>query len=236
MKTPLSESKLREVEEILSYHFTDTALLVQALTHSSYSKEMKQKGIQAEHYERLEFLGDAVLEVVTSEMLFHQFDWDEGKLTKKRAAIVCEESLSYIAAKLGLGDYLILSTGEEKTGGRKRSSILCDLVEALIGAVYLDGGMKEAKDLIGRMVFSHLKDNPAVSGKDYKTVLQEKIQAEGGEAPYYRVISEEGPPHKRIFTVELLISGKAVAEGTGSSKKQAQQAAAEEALRLLYSR
>ncbi|MBO4888771.1 MAG: ribonuclease III [Firmicutes bacterium] len=236
MKTPLSESKLRKVEEILSYHFTDTALLVQALTHSSYSKEMKQKGIEAEHYERLEFLGDAVLEVVTSEMLFHQFDWDEGKLTKKRASIVCEESLSYIAAKLGLGEYLILSTGEEKTGGRKRPSILCDLVEALIGAVYLDGGMKEAKELIGRMVFSHLKDNPAVSGKDYKTVLQEKIQAEGTEAPVYKVICEEGPPHKRIFTVELLIGGKAVTEGTGSSKKQAQQAAAEEALRLLYSR
>ena len=235
MKAFLDETRIRQIETILSYHFSDPKLLVQALTHSSFSKEMKQKSIDIENYERLEFLGDAVLEVVTSEMLFHQFDWDEGKLTKKRASIVCEESLSYFAGILGLNQYLILSVGEEKTGGRKRPSILCDMVEALIGAVYLDGGMKEAKELIGRIVFSHLKDNPAVTGKDYKTVLQEKIQAEGGAAPQYRVIAEDGPPHARVFTVELVIDEKAITQGIGNSKKQAQQAAAQEALRLLYS-
>ncbi len=234
MKEPLDETKIRQVETILAYHFRDPGLLIQALTHSSYSKEMKQKAIEVENYERLEFLGDAVLEVVTSEMLFHQFDWDEGKLTRKRASIVCEESLSYIAGLHGLNRFLILSAGEEKTGGRKRPSILCDLVEALIGAVYLDGGMKEAKDLIGRMVFAHLKENPAITGKDYKTILQEKVQGGGGEAPVYRVIKEDGPPHERVFTVELLLDGKAVTTGIGNSKKQAQQAAAQEALRLLY--
>ena len=234
MKAPFSGTKIQEIEAILSYHFSNADLLFQALTHSSYSKEMKQRSIEVENYERLEFLGDAVLEVVTSEMLFHQFDWDEGKLTRKRASIVCEESLAYIAGILGLGEFLLLGTGEEKTGGRKRPSILCDVVEALIGAVYLDGGMKEAKELIGRIVFAHLRDNPALTGKDYKTVLQEKVQSRGGEAPTYRVIAQDGPPHERVFTVELLIDGRAVAKGIGTSKKLAQQAAAEEAIRLLY--
>ena len=222
----MNEQKRRALEEIIGYRFQSPALLCQAMTHSSYSKEMKQKAQDIPHYERLEFLGDAVLELVTSEMLYEKFGWDEGKLTKKRAAIVCEESLSYIAKELSLGDYLVLSRGEDKTGGRMRPSILCDVVESLIGAVYLDGGMEKARDLIYRLVFTRLKDNPSVSGKDYKTLLQEKVQAEGTPAPVYRVISEDGPPHRRVFTVELLIGGEVAATGIGTSKKQAEQEAA----------
>ena len=236
MSRYLSKQEIRELEEILRYHFRDARLLSQALTHSSYSREQSQTGKTVPDYERLEFLGDAVLELCTSDMLFHRFDWTEGKLTRQRANIVCEESLSFVAEKLSLGKYLILSYGEEKTGGRQRPSILCDIVESIIGAVYLDGGMEEARSLIQRILYHHLDEIPSVRGTDHKSALQELVQAEGKQAPSYQVILEEGPPHNRVFTVEITVDGHAICRAAGHSKKQAEQNAALQAIQLLYSK
>lgn len=234
MSRSLNNRQIEELQKILGYRFNDPGLLSQALTHSSYSREQAQRGSDVPDYERLEFLGDAVLELMTSELLFHRYDWPEGKLTRQRARIVCEESLSYVAKMLGLPGYLILSHGEEKTGGRQRPSILCDIVESVIGAVYLDGGLEEARKLIGRILYDHLDEIPAVYGRDHKTVLQELLQGEGKEPPAYEVIREEGPPHARIFTVSLSIGEEVVSSASGHSKKQAEQNAALEAIGLLY--
>lgn len=229
MKTSLTEQRLTEFEQILDYRFQNRKWLRQALTHSSYSREQQQK---TEDYERLEFLGDAVLELCTSRMLFERYDWPEGKLTKTRAKIVCEASLSYVARALSFGEFIVMSYGEEKTGGRSRDSILCDVMEAVIGAVYLDGGMEEAQNLIGRLIYSRLEEIPNRRQTDYKSMLQELLQGKGKEKPQYKVVAEDGPPHDRSFETELYLDGKAVCRGRGKSKKQAAQQAAETAVTL----
>ena len=230
MKARLTEKQLDRFEELIEYRFQNRKWLRQALTHSSYSKEQQQK---VADYERLEFLGDAVLELCTSKMLFEKYDWPEGKLTKTRAKIVCEASLSYVARALSFGEFILMSYGEDKTGGRDRDSILCDVVEAVIGAVYLDGGLDESWALIDRLLFSRLEEIPNQRQTDYKSALQELLQGKGKDKPDYKVVAEEGPPHDRIFITELWLDGKAVCRGEGKSKKQAAQQAAEKALKRL---
>lgn len=221
---------LQQVQRIIGYEFRQPALLQQALTHSSYTGEGKEHG---HNYERLEFLGDAVLEIVTSEWLYQRYNWPEGQLTQRRAQIVCETSLAYVARRYGLGQYLYMSKGEEKTGGRDRSSILCDVVEAIIGAVYLDASLAEARQLIERMILQHDRELPGEKQKNSKTVLQELLQAQGRERPEYRTVAEEGQPHDRTFRVELYQDNRLISRGAGRSKKEAEQEAASRALALL---
>ena len=230
MKARLTEKQLDQFEGLIEYRFKNRKWLRQALTHSSYSKEQQQT---VADYERLEFLGDAVLELCPSKMLFEKYDWPEGKLTKTRAKIVCEASLSYVARALSFGEFILMSYGEEKTGGRDRDSILCDVVEAVIGAVYLDGGLDESWALIQRLLFSRLEEIPNQRQTDYKSALQELLQGKGKEKPEYKVVAEEGPPHDRVFITELWLDGKAMSRGEGKSKKQAAQQAAEKALKRL---
>ena len=234
-----SRARLASLEKLIGYEFKDKSLIAQALTHSSFSREeqaqLGKKAALHPDYERLEFLGDAVLELTTSRMLYDKYDWPEGKLTKTRAKIVCEASLSAIARKLGLGDYLVLGHGEEKTGGRERDSILCDIVESVIGAVYLDAGLGEAEKLIERILFAHLDELPDQPTTDYKSVLQEKLQGEGKPTPEYKVALEYGPPHDRTFVIDLYLEGKRISRAEGHSKKQAAQEAAHEAIMILES-
>ena len=221
---------LAAFQQVIGYSFDNPALLRQALTHSSVGGD---NGQMAPNYERLEFLGDAVLEVVTSEWLYHRHNWAEGQLTRRRAEIVCEPSLAYIARLYEFGKYMYMNHGEEKTGGRDRSSILCDVVEAVIGAVYLDSSLEEAKALIERLILAHEKELPRERTKDSKSALQEYLQAKGKELPEYRTVGEEGQPHDRTFTVELCLDGTCVSCGVGKSKKEAEQAAAAKAMAIL---
>ncbi len=224
---------LDELESIIGYRFRNRAFLLQAVTHSSYKQE---QGAPAD-YERLEFLGDAVLELSASEYLFARYpDEEEGALTRHRARMVCEPSLAYVAECMGYGQYVRFSAGEEKTGGRSRASILCDVCEAIIGAVYLDGGLDEARALIGRTVFSREAELPGERKKDSKTLLQEYVQQFGQNLPLYTVIAEEGQPHERSYTVELSYRNEVLSSGRGRSKKAAEQDAAETALTVLKQR
>lgn len=222
--------ELTELEEKIGYHFKDKTLLQQALTHSSYANEKKIR--RNGDYERLEFLGDAVLELITSEFLFAENpDMPEGKLTKLRSSMVCEPALAYCAKELFLGDYICLGKGEESTGGRKRESITSDVMEALIGAIYLDGGFGAAKSHIHQFVLSDLENK--ILFYDSKTVLQEIIQTKPGQALEYELISESGPDHDKTFVVQALLNGRKVGDGEGRTKKAAEQKAAYEAILLL---
>lgn len=223
-------NKLTEFEEIIGYRFTDTSLLKTALTHSSYSNENRSKKIKFN--ERLEFLGDSVLSLVVSRYIFENYpDLPEGMLTKIRASVVCEHSLWECASNIEMGKFMILGHGEEMTGGRSRMSILADAFEALIAAIYLDGGFDTAREwVLGQLYDSIIR---AVGGnyfKDYKTALQEYVQAEGHERIEYNVVGESGPDHKKIFTVEVSLDGKVFGVGDGNSKKRAEQNAAQQAL------
>jgi len=217
---------MTDLENNIGYTFKNKTLLETALTHSSYKNERNLK----ECYERLEFLGDSVLGMLTAEMLFAtNLNLSEGELTKRRAMIVCEPSLVNAANILELGTFLRVGKGEENTGGRQRPSILADLVEAVLAAVYLDGGLENARILAKTHIF------PATLQKtvtDYKTILQEKAQNRGEQVSYH-LIGEEGPPHKKRFTAEARIEGKPMGSGTGTSKKEAEQAAAQCALERL---
>ena len=218
------EKRLHALETILKYTFTDTTLLQMAVTHSSYAHEYLED--ESFYNERLEFLGDAVLELAVSGRLYKTMVEQEGDLSRRRSQIVCEPSLAYIARKLSLGQFLYLSRGEEKNGGRGRNSILSDLVEAIIGAMYLDGGYDAAFAFIDREILSCLDEIDEHREKDYKTMLQEIIQAKGLPAPEYSLAAMEGPPHARIFTMQAVVEGKSLAEGQGRTKKEAEQHAA----------
>lgn len=218
---------INELEDKIGYQFKDKQLLEQALTHSSYANERKINA--KDHYERLEFLGDAVLELVCSDFLFRTYSTlPEGKLTKMRASIVCEQALAARAADIGLADFMLLGKGEEATGGRKRDSIVSDVMEAVIGAVYLDGGLEEAESCIKRVVISHLDGQQVVD--DSKTLLQEYVQGVLKKGYYYEVIGESGPEHDKLFEVEVKLDGKPVGRGQGKTKKAAEQKAAYVAL------
>ena len=218
---------LNKLEEALGYHYHDRSLLRMALSHSSYANETYKDPLRS--YERLEFLGDAILGFVAAEYLFRTFpDKLEGELTRIRAELVCEKNLSAVAEELRLGDYLLLGNGEEQGGGRHRSGILCDAMESLIAAAYLDSGFSEAKGIIYRLILPKLKG--LAGSHDYKTELQELIQQKKGQVLQYQVLEESGPDHCKEFLVQVLLNGQEIGRGTGTSKKRAEQAAASYAL------
>ncbi len=226
-------NKLRELEEIIGYRFENQALLKTALTHSSYANENRNKKIL--YNERLEFLGDSVLSLIVSNYLFENYkNLPEGGLTKVRATVVCERSLWECAQKIELGKFLILGKGEELTGGRTKVSILADAYEALIAAIYLDGGLSVTREwLLGQLYDTIVA---AVGGKtfvDFKTALQEKVQANGSAEIVYTVVSESGPDHLKSFVIEVSLDGKVMGFGEGNSKKSAEQMAARDALSKL---
>ncbi len=219
-------SRLQEFQEQIGYRFSDERLLEQALTHSSYANERHMK--RYKNNERLEFLGDAVLEIVSSEFLYRSYPQEpEGDLTRKRASLVCEPTLAMCTETIHLGDYLMLGKGEDLTGGRKRKSILSDAMEAVIGAIYLDGGFAEAKAFIHRFILNDVEKKQLFH--DSKTLLQERVQ-EHHEQVEYVLIREEGPDHDKNFTVEVRLNGQTLAVGEGHTKKAAEQEAAYRAL------
>lgn len=219
--------KMAQLEQKICYFFGDKQLLRQALTHSSYANE--QKINKFADYERLEFLGDAVLELVSSDYIFRENpDMSEGRMTKYRSSIVCEPALAYCAREIGLEEYILLGKGEEATGGRSRDSIISDVMEAVIGAIYLDSGMEAARSFIHRYVLSDLEHKQLFY--DAKTILQEEIQRDNKGTLHYELVREEGPEHDKTFVVEAMVGDVRVGSGTGHSKKAAEQQAAYEAL------
>lgn len=222
-------AKLKEFQEKIGYTFRNEGLLRQALTHSSYANEKYMKKLSDN--ERLEFLGDAVLELSSSEFLYkHYEELPEGKLTTLRASIVCEPTLALCTEPLNLGDYLFLGKGEDLTGGRKRKSILSDALEAVIGAIYLDGGFTNAKEFVEKFILTDIEHKKLFY--DSKTILQEVVQEEH-EKLVYELVEESGPDHNKSFTVQAVIDGKKLSTGTGHTKKAAEQEAAYKALLLL---
>ncbi len=229
----LPESSLRDVQEKIDYHFQNIELLREALTHKSFANEQQSENSLAN--ERLEFLGDAVLELVITHILMERFrDYSEGKLSRLRAAIVNKEGLSYIAHTFGLGSYILLGRGEEANRGRTKKSILANVYEAIIAAVYYDGGYQKVFDLIERH-FARLIDKAEQKGffSDYKSRLQEYSQAALGAVPDYILTSEEGPDHEKMFEVHVSINGTHYETGWGSNKKAAEQEAAKKTLKRL---
>ena len=217
---------MKVFEQNIQYTFKDKSLLTLALTHSSYAHESKN---HIEYNERLEFLGDAVLQLVTSEKLYKENpNMPEGKMSKTRAALVCEDALANYSKQIELGRFMFLGKGEDNTGGRERPSILADAFEALIGAIFLDGGIAPAKKFILRFL-----NDKNLHMQDYKTLLQEIIQQNPGERLSYIVVKEEGPDHDKSFTVEVHLNSNPIGHGAGKSKKQAEQQAAKEALGLM---
>ena len=223
---------MRELEKKLGYEFKDRALLERAMVHSSYANENRQLGLECN--ERLEFLGDSVLGLAVARHLFLSFPgMPEGRMTRLRAELVCEQSLYSVAQRLGLGKYLMLGRGEEMTGGRERQSILADCVEAVIAAMYLDGGMDVATEFISRMILADLDPGAHAASGDHKTELQELIQRRSGQVLAYELVGESGPDHCKTFTARVTLNGVAIGEGEGRSKKEAEQAAACRALEEL---
>ena len=222
---------IAKFEEIIGYTFKDKQLIRQAFSHSSYANENKHPNGSNE---RLEFLGDSVLSIVVSDYLYkHLTSVAEGDLTKLRASLVCEKSLHIFAKQIDLGDFLLLGKGEENTGGRERPSILADAFEAVIAAIYLDGGMEAARKHILRFIPDDLEHDAKKAFSDFKTVLQEVVQKNPEEKVEYVLIGEEGPDHNKRFVVEVMLNSQVIGKGKGRSKKEAEQLAAKEALELM---
>ena len=213
------------LKEKFNISFKNKALLMEAMTHSSYANEHKEmKGI---YNERIEFLGDAVLELTISDWLFRQFPhFQEGQLTKLRAQIVCEDSLSLLAKECSLNEYLLLGKGETLSGGREKPAILCDVFEAFIGALYLDKGVNEVQRFLNLVVIPKIKNGRYELITDFKTELQEYLQQNGPVHIRYELVKEEGPSHDKIFTVQLIVDGKKYKTASGKTKKAAEQMAA----------
>jgi len=218
---------LKELEGKIGYKFDDFTLFTKAMIHSSYANEKKLGKLGCN--ERLEFLGDAVLELISSDYLYARFTQiPEGELTKKRASLVCEPSLAYCAREFGLPQFLLLGKGEDMTGGRNRDSIVSDATEALLGAIYLDGGFANAKEFVLNFILNDIEHKQLFY--DSKTILQEIVQAGYNEELNYQLIREEGPDHDKRFVVEARIGEKSIGEGMGHTKKAAEQEAAYQAL------
>lgn len=223
----LTEKLIEQLEEKIGYYFDNRKLLKQALTHSSFANEQKINKLY--DYERLEFLGDAVLELVASVFLFTKHpEMPEGQLTKKRSTLVCGPALSFCAKDINIGRYILLGKGEEHTGGRQRESITSDVMEAIIGAIYLDGGYDKAESFIHRFILSDLENKQLFY--DSKTLLQEEVQKDNKGTLLYELISESGPDHDKVFLVEARVNGIVFGKGGGKTKKAAEQQAAYEAL------
>ena len=232
--TPERQAVLRTLEERLGYRFRDLALLEQALTHTSHAHESLASGVR--HNEPLEFLGDAVLSLVVADLLHLQEpDGDEGSKSKARAQLVSAASLARRAEGLGLPELLLLGRGEEKSGGRQKNALWADAYEALIAALYVDGGFEVAHRFVRDELGQDLEAARMLPSRDHKSALQELLQARGEPVPEYVVVAEEGPSHRRCFRVQCVMQGRAVSEGEGSSKKAAQQEAARQALAVLGS-
>lgn len=227
------ENNLKGLEEKLCYNFLDKSLLINALCHKSYINEARGRNITS--YERLEFLGDSVLGLVVSRYIFDNFKtFPEGKLSKLRASVVCEETLSQVAKKLGIGKYIIFSKGEKSDGGENKPGVLCDVTEAIIAAIYLDSGFDNAKAFILR----NLKDiidsygSEKMDSADYKSLFQELVQQNGGEISY-KILSEKGPDHLKEYEAGVYVNGELIAKGIGTSKKKAEMSSACEALNVI---
>ena len=223
---------MEELEKKIGYHFKNINLLRTALTHSSYANEKHNDACRC--YERLEFLGDSVLELVTAEFLYnYKPSLPEGRMTRLRAELVCEGSLHKTALALGLGSYMLLGKGEEKSGGRERPSILADMVEAIIAALYLDSGYSQAKQFIMDNILNGAEIGADHRTGDYKTELQELVQKKHNQHINYELISATGPDHNKTFSFRVSINGVAAGEGSGRTKKEAEQMAAMKALEEL---
>jgi len=223
---------IKDLEAAIGYRFRNITLLQNALTHSSYANEHYHDSLMSN--ERLEFLGDSILGMMVADHLYRNFpDRPEGELTRMRADMVCETSLAAIANRLGLGKHLLLGHGEEQGGGKTRPSTLADAVESVIAACYLDGGMAAAERFIRQFVLCNVPDRK-LHNQDYKTALQELVQQKKNQSISYSLIGESGPDHDKTFTVEVSLNGTVVGEGTGTSKKRAEQAAAQAAIEKLF--
>ena len=223
---------IKDLEAAIDYRFKDITLLQNALSHSSYANERWHDGLKSN--ERLEFLGDSILGMVTAEYLYRNFpDRPEGDLTRMRADMVCERALAVVAERIHLGEHLLLGHGEEAGGGRSRDSILADAVESVIAACFLDGGMDAARKFIDTFVLTEVPVRK-LRNADYKTALQELVQQKKGQTLSYALVAESGPDHDKHFTVEVSLNGKVVGHGDGRSKKKAEQEAAKTAIENLF--
>lgn len=221
---------MTDLEKKIEYEFKDPVLLRTALTHSSYANE--RSGVEC--YERLEFLGDSILGFVTAEFLYrHEPKIPEGRMTKLRAELVCEQNLHAVAEKLGISRFMLLGKGEEKSGGRERVSVLADMVEALIAAVFIDSGLEQAKRFIMENILNSADLSDVHAALDSKSALQEFVQRSADSKIVYEKVSETGPDHDKTFTFRVLINGNSFGEGTGKTKKEAEQEAAAKALSAL---
>ena len=221
-----------ELEKKLGYSFQDRTLLETALSHSSYANENKSLGLESN--ERLEFLGDSVLGQIVASYLYRTYPkMPEGQMTRLRADLVCETSLYEVSQKLELGRYIRLGRGEEHTGGRQRESILADAVEAIIAAMYLDGGIDISKQFIDRYILAGFEAEEGHSVTDYKTALQERVQRRAGQVLSYELVSESGPDHRKTFTMCVSLNGRPIGEGSGRTKKEAEQKAAKSGLEAI---
>ena len=217
------DTKLKELQNTIGYSFKNDRLLSHALTHSSYANERHWDKTKCN--ERLEFLGDAVLELLSSDFLFKNYPtMPEGEMTKLRASLVCEPTLAFCAEAISLGDYLYLGKGEDLTGGRKRPSVVSDAMEAMIGAIYLDGGLANAKEFVLRFILNDIEHKQLFY--DSKTILQEMVQAEFKDSLVYELLKEEGPDHNKTFEVSVKVGGRVIGRGVGRTKKAAEQVAA----------
>lgn len=222
-----NNKRIEEFEKIIGYSFRNKSLISEALTHSSYANEHRLNYMS--NNERLEFLGDAVLEISISEYLYNRYpDEPEGYLTKMRASIVCEPTLALCSKDIRLGEFLLLGKGEELTGGRERKSITSDAFEAVIGAIYLDGGFANAKEFIDKFILADIKDKQLFY--DSKTILQEIVQAKGDKNLVYKLVGENGPDHNKQFKVNAMLGDEIVGKGIGRTKKAAEQEAAYNAI------
>ena len=223
---------IKDLETAIGYRFTNIALLQNALTHSSYANERWHNSLKSN--ERLEFLGDSILGMVVAEYLYKTFpDRPEGELTRMRADMVCEKALAAVAARIELGNHLMLGNGEELGGGRSRDSILADAVESVIAASFLDGGMEAARKFIEKFILVEVPVKK-MNNADYKTALQELVQQKKNQTLSYKLVGESGPDHDKRFEVEVSLNGNVVGLGSGSSKKRAEQMAAQSALAKLF--
>ncbi len=225
---------ISELENKIGHTFSRKDILLTALTHSSYANEQRSKGLDTLDNERLEYLGDSVLQVVTSEYLyFNYLNLPEGEMSKIRAAAVCEKALNQFACAIKLGNYMMLGHGEEKGGGRTRPSILADAFEALLAAIFIDAGIDKVKAFLLPFISEKIREIVETgSSKDFKTILQQIVQQEQGEILQYVTVGESGPSHMRVFEVEARLNSNVIGRGTGSSKREAEQMAAKEALTL----